>query len=566
MRIPRRNRIMKKKMFEKFLHHDNDGGNSNGVKVVALNRLTDDRNIEVTLEIWNFTCGQSVMVALPRTKLRAKSLQELIESNGGICSNAKQTYVSVSDAIDKMLKDGTGASSLKIGEKHSSIGWTVDVVNSQFKCTEILTRTGSIPSVYDGTYNIKKTGCLAAFKRLFTRWLKDNIPMQGVLCMAAVATVLPYARRFWDVAFYNPINHLAGTSSKGKTTALHLFTSFGTCPEGVGSMLMSFLGTDNAILMEIGENHGYPVAIDELSTTEGKKWWTAFIYSLADGKGKGRCAAGGAKLQKVDRFETVFLTAGEIGLLRKCKKNEGVRARLFEFADVEWTRSAEEADAIKGFARRNYGLLTPLIAKELLEDTSNCWLKRFGYWRKRIKDRIVKDKLIIGIADRITDVVALYMVSCEILAKVAGVEMAVKDVFEFFFFHIILKNAEDANMGERAYEVLVRHFSRYRDRFLDVRQAPAPYYYLAEDQEGLVMESSKGHRVGEKTYNLYIVFYPEVAENILSRQGFTDPVLALKAIQKEKLLKQKDDKRVWIDVKINDVTTKVCGVWVEDFL
>ena len=329
-------------------------------------------------------------------------------------------------------------------------------------------------------------------------------------------------------------------------------------------MLLSFLGTTNAIVKQIGANHGYPVAIDELSLDGGKTFWSDFVYTLADGKGKARCAAGGTKVQQIDKFETVFLTAGEMGMMQKCNQNGGVKARLFEYQVDSWTRSAEEADAIKEFAVKNYGILTPLIAKELLADTTGYWLRRFNCWRKRIKEGIKSDQLILGIGYRIADVMSLYMTACEILAKVAGVEMAVEEVYEFFYFHIILKNAEDANLGVRAYEALVRYFSRYRDRFLDARQYLVPVYTLKEEQEGLLMESSKGHKVGGKLYKTYVVFYPDVAQEILSRQGFVDPVLALKAVQKAGLLKAKDARRIYCEVKVNDVTTQMCGIWIDD--
>lgn len=376
-------------------------------------------------------------------------------------------------------------------------------------------------------------------------------------------TVLPYANQYWGVVLYNPINHLMGDSTTGKSTAAILFASFCGSPVGVDGFCLSFLGTSNAIVKMIGENHGCPCAIDEFSIAMSRADWTDFVYTLANGRGRARCVAGGSKVQKVEQFETVFLTTGEISILNKCNKNEGIRARLLEFQIESWTRSAKEADRIKEVVKDNYGLITPLIAEELLM-SGKYWGERFAEWRKTVKDRIEAENLLLGIGDRLSDFVALYMVSCEILCRILNICMDIESVFDFFYTHIIFKNAEDRNLGVRAYDAIMSYFVKNRDKYPDFIELDEDEdTVLVDEQEGFVVRGNRKHIVDDTVYTDYVFFFPEVLEEALRRRGFADPKIALKAIQKEKLLRAKDNNRIYLEKKVNGVMMKVYAVWVK---
>ncbi|MCM1237208.1 MAG: DUF927 domain-containing protein [Ruminococcus flavefaciens] len=532
------------------------------IKVINVTDLVDANNIEVTLLIGNRIKKKHVMVTLLRTDISPGKIRQLVLRNGGICRDAKQICNDITAEVDNMLIKGIHCM------KHNTIGWTTYEDVLVFNADVIYAKKEVIHSKYSGKYNIVPTGSPENIGQLFEECLLDNVPMAAVMCMAAAATVLPFANRMWGVTIYNPTNHLLGNSTTGKTTAALLFAAFGGSPIENGGFFMTFMGTDNGIMKAIGNNCGYPCVIDEFSTSMSRKKWTDFIYTLADGNGKLRCGAGGSKVQEVEHWETVFLTTGEMSILRKCNRNEGIRARLFEYQIESWTRSAEEADKIKNIAKNNYGLLTPMIAKELLANGAD-WLAGFENWRKRIKNKIHADKLLLGIGDRVADVVALYMIACEILGHVLNISMSKESmdaIFEFFYLHIIIKNADEANLGMRAYEELVAYFSRNRHLFPEESLMMPDGYYMGPDTEGFTMRSRKGKTIDGKKYNTRVIFLPEVVEAVLVRRGFSDPKVAMKEAKKAGYLRTKDKSRLIWTLKINGIDTNVYAVWVDSLI
>lgn len=533
------------------------------VDVRGLKKLSDENNIEVILSVADFTKGEFVEVPILREKITPRNIEALMDRNGGLCQDAKQVCKYIKKKVAKLLVNYACCGTTQITLKHCVLGWTWRDGEEVFCHDSIYTKNATIKSDYYGEYNISPKGSLAAIKSLFSECIECNTPMQAVMCLATAATVLPYANRHWGVTIYNPINHFMGDSTTGKSTAAVLFASFCGSPIGTDGFCLSFLGTSNALVKEIGENHGSAVAIDEFSSTMSKADWTDFVYTLANGRGKARCKAGGTKIQEIEQFETVFLTTGEISILNKCNKNEGIRARLLEFQIESWTRSAKEADRIKDVVKKNYGLIAPLIANGLLR-SGTYWEKRFAKWRKKVKDRIEAENLLLGIGDRLSDFVALYMVSCEILCRILNICMNIESVFDFFYTHIIFKNAEDRNLGLRAYDAIMSYFVKNRDKYPDfIEFYEDEATVLADEQEGFVVRGNRKHIVGDTVYTDYVFFFPEVLEEALRRRGFADPKVALKAVQKEKLLRAKDNNRIYLEKKVNGVVMKVYAVWVE---
>ncbi len=531
------------------------------VDVVDIVQLTDIDDIEVELAIASFIDRRYVRATILRTEISSETVRQLILKKGGICRNAKHDCKYILKKVDYLLFQNVNAEG-HIAARHSRLGWQNDNGEIVFNGYYQYTRDGVADSVYMESIRVKPCGSIDTFTEMFNKVLFDNIPMQAIMAMAASATVLPFANISWGTSFYNPINHLLGNSTTGKTTGGYLFAAFGGAPEGTDSLMLSFLGTDNALMNQIGQNHGYPLAIDEFSTGLSRKGWSDFIYTVANGRGKARCRAGGMKVQKIDEFSTVFLTTGEMSILRKCNNNEGIRARLFEYQlEDGWTRSAEEADYVKSVCKNNHGLITPMVAQELLKH-GNHWQCCFEGWRKKVRDRIREEKLLLGIGDRVADFVALYVTASELLSAVLKVNMAIDAVFDFFFLHIIVKNAEDANLGTRVYESIIAYFAKNRHLY------PALFpigddYIMEPETEGFVIDSRRGRTVGDKTFHHYVIFQCDILDAMLIRNNFSDPKVALKALQKDGYLRTKDKSRSYIEKRINGITTRVYGVWID---
>ncbi len=536
------------------------------VDVNGLNVLLDENDIEVKLIIWNYVSKRYVEETMRRDEINSRSLKKVIQRNAGICRDEKALQKFINSKIDAILASKSAIKAGMVGFVHNKLGWTVYDDDLVFDSDNIYLKNQVIQSRYSGSFAIQPSGSIDAIRELFSSVLCTNVPLQAVMAMAVAATVLPYANKVWGTSLYNVINHLTGDSTTGKTTAAYLFGAFGGNPEDKDGFFLSFLGTDNAIVKQIGTNSGYPVVIDEFSTSISRQSCSSFVYVLANGRGKAKCYAGGAKIQEINEFSTIFLTTGEMSILEKCSENTGIRARLFEYyVDEGWTRSADESDKIKAVCKKNFGFLTPMIAQRLMIEDKR-WHDCFEKWRNTIRKRIHDEKLLLSIGDRIADFVALYTTACELLGAVLNVKMSVQDVYDFFFMHIIFKNAEDVNLGIRAYEAIVSYYSKHQNRFprlypLDVKKNDG--FTLEEEQVGFVTNAGKKKSIDGIEYTDYLAIYPDTLKDVFKSYGVMDMKVALKAIQKEGRLRAKDKSRLYIEKTISGVKTKVHMFWID---
>ncbi|MDE7476665.1 MAG: hypothetical protein K2M91_01720, partial [Lachnospiraceae bacterium] len=249
---------------------------------------------------------------------------------------------------------------------------------------------------------------------------------------------------------------------------------------------------------------------------------------------------------------------------------ECITARIFEYDNIVWTRSADDATAIKAVVKEHFGFITPMVAKELLANGSH-WHTKFVSWQTRIRQRIADDGYSLGIADRVTDVMALYMVSCEILNEILGLEFNVEKVYDFFYRYIVFKNAEEENRGRSAYNAVMNHFIRYQDRYQDAEVSmllsadDKVNYMMPPEIEGLIETAPRLHRDRKgNTYNRYIIFNVGVLEKILMDNGYPEPKVTLRRMLDEGLLRTKGNDRTCINVRFNGVDTLTCAVYFND--
>lgn len=535
---------------------------SNFIKVSRVVHMLDENNTGVVFSIKNLVTGFYEEETILFTELNPQVLNNLLARKGYVDTKAQMLCKHLKQKITAMLNI-TGNSSVILS--HRTLGWRN---GQEFRADKIYTVDGNVDSIYVGTVSIESGGSEDDFVKMLKDCVQGNVAMEAICAMAASATVLPFANKKWGVTLNNPIVHLVGNSSTGKSTVASLFVAFGSAPDSVGSLTLTHLSTSNALLSQVGTTSGYPIAIDELSTA-GRKALTQLVYTLSNGQGRARCTAGGLKIEGDNNFSTVFLSNGEASLTAHCSKTEGIKARLFEFTNVAWTRSASEASMIKAVAKENYGKVTPLVAQELLRNGDD-WKPHFEDWCKSVKRKMQDDKIILGVGDRISEVVALFMTSAEILNSVLKVEFDISGIFDFLYDYMIFKNAEEINLGTRAYSAIIRHYARNRDRFVDEVSASmmplSDILTCQQDMEGVVVDSTKVHRdVQGNRYDRYIVFYPDVLEKILKDNCFIEPKVVLRAMHKEGLLRTKDSKRDYMIVCLEGVETRVFAVWIRDY-
>lgn len=449
---------------------------------------------------------------------------------------------------------------------HNGLGWIDYRNNTCFRANDIFEKNEVIKSNYKGTMDITPVGELSNISTLIKDVIYGNIPMESIIAIAVAATLLPFADECWGYRIYNCIVHLMSTTSVGKSTAAILLTAFGSNPDEGAGFLLSHLDTQNALIRNIGDNRGIPVAVDEFSVGS-KKDFSEVVYTLAMGKEKDRLKAGGIDIHKGNRFSTIVLSNGEVSILDYCSENQGLKARVIQIEGEDYTRSAEESDEIKRVMRKNYGLVTPLVAQELLEN-GGIWREKFEYWLISIKKDVEDKKIVLSIADRLSIYLALFMVSVEIAEKVLSVSLHQNEIYDFFFAHIITANAQVGSLGHLAYNVLLDYVKRHPNEFgyPDYNFGYEPNFF-AGDYKGFMSVFQRKRAVNPLTGNKftsYCLIHPKVVEGILNKSGFKSIKATLMDMQKNGFIASKQKGVFTVCEEINGQKINMIKLYVEE--
>lgn len=540
------------------------------IDVVKVQYVMEELTMKVVLRVYNFWVKRYDEVTILRSDMEVNAIRKLMQNLGYPFNNFKQINEHLVNRVNQIALHNVLGNKKCIELAYYTLGWAEYEGSIAFYANKIYTTTGEIDSIYVGDKKIEPNGNLEVFVDMIKTCVCGNTPLEAICAIATAATVLPYANLMWSCKFDNYINHLVETSTTGKSTAIDLFISFGAAPELVKSWRLTFNSTDNALMMQIQQNNGFPCGIDELSSGTRKER-SQFVYSLANGVGKSISIAGGSKVREGGEFHTVFVTNGESGLIKQCNKNDGIGVRVFEYGVDAWTRSDKESLKIKSVVRNNHALVTPLIATELLRN-SDTWQNCLNTWKDRVRQKMKSDKIVSNLCMRVANAVALYMTSCEIAGTILSVHFDIEKVFEFFYFYIICARAEEEERGMKAYQAVVRHYVRYKnERYGDAVPRMSTLigkdddYSICPDKEGFALHSARPHKAKDGTiYNQYVVFYPNVLEKILDDNHSTDAMLDIKAMGKEKLLRVKDANRLYTEIYLEGIKTKVFAVWIND--
>ena len=58
----------------------------------------------------------------------------------------------------------------------------------------------------------------------------------------------------------------------------------------------------------------------------------------------------------------------------------------------------------------------------------------------------------------LADYVTLFILAAEIVNKVLNIKLDVKKIYDFCYMHIVVANADEANMAQRVYDTLLGHY------------------------------------------------------------------------------------------------------------
>jgi len=316
---------------------------------------------------------------------------------------------------------------------------------------------------YVGKLAICKKGKLAEYKKMINKYIidKKNVALQALLAMASASVLLWYFNNILRKQILNFIVHLSGEKGTGKSTSLEICASFSGRPAIMDnskaiSVYSTFNSTDGAIT-DLNFNNGYAIAIDDTQLCDNKLKDSTF-YEFAMGQSRQRLKSNGKRAETNSEYKTGIFTSGEKGIFSVLNEG-GLKPRIIELDNIQWTQDSQTADAIKNIVADNYGEISPMIAHYILDNVENGINEKlstlFVSWENRFIDEAKKRCVYIHDTPRFVKTLALFMVALDILSKGLNQTYDTEAVYQFFFDNVVIKKGKEEQNSANVYNQLV---------------------------------------------------------------------------------------------------------------
>ncbi|MFP3412950.1 DUF927 domain-containing protein [Bacillus sp. SIMBA_074] len=338
---------------------------------------------------------------------------------------------------------------LSIDKMHEQVGWMLDGKNHYFSQNQLISSQNQ-PSKYVGEYNVFPKGTLDEWLLTIKKYVVGNPSLELALSMGFSAVLVGYINKFLNIHSDSLIFHICGNSTTGKTTAAMVAVSgFGDPKEGPRSLIQSFNGTNNALTKVIANNNGMPIVCDETSlTTMGAKKLVNVLYTWAKNLEKARLNKDSVQRERAS-WATTIITTGEGSLIDQINQNEGIRARVFEFQNIQWTNDAAQAKAINHGLSNNYGQASEIFVKKLLGYTKTFIQKSWEYETEQMSLILPSSKF----NDRIGKKFALIIMAAKLINEVFEINLDIEAIRELLVLQE-KESLEERLIGPKAHEMM----------------------------------------------------------------------------------------------------------------
>lgn len=332
---------------------------------------------------------------------------------------------------------------------HEQVGWLLYDEKHYFSQNQLISLQNQ-PSKYVGEYNIFPKGTFDDWLLTINQYIVGNPSLELALSMGFSAVLVGYINKFLNIHADSLIFHICGNSTTGKTTAAMVAVSgFGDPKEGPKSLIQSFNGTDNALTKVIANNNGMPIVCDETSlTTMGTKKLVNVLYTWAKNLEKARLNKDSVQRERAS-WATTIITTGEGSLIDQVNQNEGMRARVFEFQNIQWTNDATQAKAINHSLSNNYGQASEIFVKKLLSYTKTFIQKSWEYETEQMALILPDSKF----NDRISKKFALIIMAAKLINEVFEINLDVEAIRELLVLQE-KESLEERLIGPKAHEMM----------------------------------------------------------------------------------------------------------------
>ena len=385
---------------------------------------------------------------------------------------------------------------------YDAYGWKSVKDEPVFLHTNVISKSGinkQFSQSDSARLDLGPAGSYESWLSMYQTYVKGNTPLEFAVVLGASSAVLSHMNNNYP-DLKTLIVHMNGQSSQGKTTAAMLALSVGGNPTSHG-LLKSWNSTQNALMSHLNGLNGIATCFDELSQTRSTNL-TSLLYSLAEGKQKDRSTKEGA-LMETAHWCTTILSTGELSIFNRLDKNLGLRVRILELAQVQWTASASQSEEIKKSASTNYGHLLPKFVEKLLSMGLPSIDREFEEQRQILLEKMTDSPT----TERISMKLAVIMATASLLEKMNLLELNVEAI-RGFLLENDQANFDDRDHSTKAMDDVLQYLVGQQSKLMRDNQSRIPHEVI-----GLL--SNKGDVDGKQTMVISIMkahFEPMLTE------------------------------------------------------
>jgi len=309
-----------------------------------------------------------------------------------------------------------------------------------------------------GMYNLEPRGELLVYLDMIQEEVIGNTALEAALCMGISAPLVGYlSRKYSDIGTL--LIHIVGDSTKGKTTAALLAVSFFGDPSNKRMGLMkTWNGTSNATINQLSGNHGIPIVLDELSMSTAQSL-TSEVYILTNGSDKSRLDEF-MKQRKQGTWATTLISNGEQSLSVRTNQNTGLAVRLMEIPNIEWTSSAENADAIRTVIQEHYGHAGEQFVAYIFTKGVSLMEEKWEVWQKRFIEELPDSQF----RSRIAKKYAILLAAGDIANESLHLGLNLENVLTFFVANE-MEQMSERDIGGKALDFITQEIIQHQANF-----------------------------------------------------------------------------------------------------
>lgn len=410
---------------------------------------------------------------------------------------------------------------------HSGLGWDKYKDNHIFKAHSAV----GWDSTYKGKFDIKPAGSFEGWKDTIEKYVLPQPALSLITIFGLSAITMGFLQDEMDGTLFA---HIAGASSKGKTTAGMAAISTAGNPNIVAknTLFADYGDTNNYLISMLAGNHGFPIVFDELSKAQTKNL-SEFVYNVCNGKEKGRLKSN-AEQRDTKTWCTTVLSTGESSLLARCNNNAGLLVRVLEFCPEEITASAEQAEALKEGIIHNYGWANTILADYYL-DNQKIVKSKFIEYRESLKNDIpINNELV----NRLSKKLAVIMTTAYFAKTALDIDFDTKAIKKMLIEAVLKQNEEHPfEQSKLLIDCLISDLATNPSRYFQLKEREPLNDLFGQNIRGFVREISP-IAVGDEQCSVELIYPTASFEYLLRQFGFTNKLKELKSLDEKGFLKK----------------------------